>query len=222
MKKITFLTPAAAALKHLLLPGLTVLLLATGCFLFSAFAQKPLLMAQTKAPAPVSLEDRRKALSDLFHEYWEDQLKHDPEFASSIGDKRYNDQISDYSVQAVNDALAREQNFLLQLAAIDPTGFTDQEKISQDLLHPRIRNGPGGRGVQGMGDAHQPDGRHLQRLSATGGRVELHHGEGLRRLDRAAARAAHGLCASHAKTCRSAWRTDACRRNICSRRRSTR
>ncbi len=134
MKKITFLTPAAAALKHLLLPGLTVLLLATGCFLFSAFAQKPLLMAQTKAPAPVSLEDRRKALSDIFHEYWEDQLKHDPEFASSLGDKRYNDQTSDYSAQAVNDALAREQNLLLKLAAIDPAGLTDQEKISQDLL----------------------------------------------------------------------------------------
>ena len=27
-----------------------------------------------------------------------------------IGDKRYNDQTSDYSVQAVNDQLAREQN----------------------------------------------------------------------------------------------------------------
>ena len=44
--------------------------------------------------APASLEDRRKALNDLFHDYWEDQLKHDPEFASSLGDKRYNDQIS--------------------------------------------------------------------------------------------------------------------------------
>jgi uncharacterized protein (DUF885 family) len=37
-------------------------------------------------------------------------------------------------VQAVNDELAREQKFLLKLAAIDSTGFTDQEKISQDLL----------------------------------------------------------------------------------------
>ncbi len=94
------------------------------------------LAAQPAAPAstPASLEDRRKALNDLFHDYWEDQLKHDPEFASSIGDERYNDQISDYSVRAVNDELAREQTFLLRLAAIDPTGFTDQEKTSQDLL----------------------------------------------------------------------------------------
>jgi uncharacterized protein (DUF885 family) len=115
--------------------------MAAGCSLFPAlslpaFAQKPQmeLKPQTAATAPASLEDRRKALSDLFHDYWEDQLKHDPEFASSLGDKRYNDQTSDYSVQAVNDSLAREQNFLLRLAAIDPSGFTEQEKTSQELL----------------------------------------------------------------------------------------
>jgi len=91
--------------------------------------------AQPAAPdAPASLADRRAALNELFHDCWEDRLKHDPEFASLIGDTRYNDQISDYSVAAYNDRLAREQRFELRLAAIDPTGFTDQEKISQDLL----------------------------------------------------------------------------------------
>ncbi len=51
-----------------------------------------------------------------------------------IGDKRYNDQVSDYSVKAYNEGLAREQGFLLRLAAIDPAGLTDQEKTSRDLL----------------------------------------------------------------------------------------
>ncbi len=101
------------------------------------FSLSPVVRAQAPAGQPsalASLDDRRKALNDLFHDYWEDQLKTNPEFASTIGDLRYNDQISDYSVQAINDELAREQRFLLRLAAIDPTGFTDQEKISQDLL----------------------------------------------------------------------------------------
>ena len=49
------------------------------------------------AAAPQSLEDRRKALNRLFDEYWQDNLRHSPEFASSLGDKRYNDQISDNS-----------------------------------------------------------------------------------------------------------------------------
>ena len=137
MRKITLLIPAAVlrCFTLLLLPIPYWLLPA---FSLPAYSQKfklaPQNQAQTQAPAQLSLEDRRKALNDLFHDYWEDRLKHDPEFASVIGDKRYNDQTSDYSVAAVNDQLAREQNFLLSLASIDPTGFTEQEKISQDLL----------------------------------------------------------------------------------------
>ena len=38
------------------------------------------------------------------------RLEHSPEFASMLGDKRYNDRISDYSVKAENAWLAREQN----------------------------------------------------------------------------------------------------------------
>ena len=95
-------------------------------------AQKLSLTSQAQAPA--SLADRRAALNDLFHDYWQDYLRHDPEFASTIGDKRYDDQTSDDSVAAINDTLAREQNFLMRLAAIDPTGFTAQEKMSRELL----------------------------------------------------------------------------------------
>ena len=88
----------------------------------------------SQAPASASIETNRKALNAVFADYWEDTLKHSPEFASTIGDKRYNDQISDYSVKAVNDGLEREENFLMRLAAIDPAGLTDQEKISRELL----------------------------------------------------------------------------------------
>jgi uncharacterized protein (DUF885 family) len=92
----------------------------------------PSARPQTAALAPV--EDRRKAMNALFHDSWEDNLEHSPEFASILGDKRWNDKISDRSVKAFNEGLAREQRFMLRLAAIDPTGFTDQEKISRELL----------------------------------------------------------------------------------------
>ncbi|MDE3162909.1 MAG: DUF885 domain-containing protein [Acidobacteriota bacterium] len=95
-------------------------------------AQVPKFSVQPSAP--VSLADREAALQSFFKEYWDANLQHAPEFASSIGETHFNDQISDYSVQAVNDWLAVEQNDLLRLAAIDPTGFTDQEKTSRDLL----------------------------------------------------------------------------------------
>jgi uncharacterized protein (DUF885 family) len=80
------------------------------------------------------VEGNRKALNALFDEYWQDKLKHDPEYASELGDKRYNDQINDYSVKAEHAKLEREENYLAQLAAIDTTGLSDDEKTSRELL----------------------------------------------------------------------------------------
>ena len=103
-------------------------------FLLIAFAPSVRAQLPLAHSAPASLEDRRKALNSILHDYNEDLLKHDPEYASAQGDKRYNDQISDYSVKAFNDKLARETNFMLQLAAIDPEGFTEQETAGKDQL----------------------------------------------------------------------------------------
>jgi uncharacterized protein (DUF885 family) len=93
--------------------------------------------AQAAAAAgatPATVETNRKEMNTIFQDYWEDNLKHSPEFASILGDKRYNDQLSDNSVKAFNEGLAREQAFLMRLGAIDTAGFTDQEKISRELL----------------------------------------------------------------------------------------
>ncbi|HZB87865.1 MAG TPA: DUF885 family protein, partial [Terracidiphilus sp.] len=112
-------------LKKLLFPALAALALALPCLSIDVHAQ----------PAPVdSVADRHQALNALFHDYWESSLAHDPEFASEIGDKRYNDQIDDYSVKAVNAWLEQEQNYLLRLAAIDATGLSEQDQTSRELL----------------------------------------------------------------------------------------
>jgi uncharacterized protein (DUF885 family) len=117
-------------LRKLPLPALFV-----ASFLLLAFASA--LAAQAPpaaAPQAASIEVNRKALNDLFEEYWQAVLEHSPEFASMLGDKRYNDRIDDYSVKAENDWLAREESYLMRLAVIDPAGLTDQEKISRELL----------------------------------------------------------------------------------------
>jgi uncharacterized protein (DUF885 family) len=100
-------------------------------FFVPAFVSAQLIPS---APGPSTPQDRANALHALFHDYWEENLKQHPEFASTIGDKRYNDQIRDYSVKAINDWLAVEQDFLMKLAAIDPTGLSDQDKTSRELL----------------------------------------------------------------------------------------
>ncbi len=92
----------------------------------------PPVCGQNAAPSP--LQDRRKALSGLFQQYWDENLERNPEFASTLGDKRFNDKVTDYSVKAENEWLEREQTMMLKLAAIDPAGFTDSEKTSRELL----------------------------------------------------------------------------------------
>ncbi|MGD0294771.1 MAG: DUF885 domain-containing protein [Terracidiphilus sp.] len=104
-------------------------------FLLLAFA--PAMSAQAPAAPPAqaaSVEANRKALNGLFEEYWQAVMERSPEYASYLGDKRYNDRIDDHSVKAENDWLAREESFLMRLAMIDPAGLTDQEKISRELL----------------------------------------------------------------------------------------
>lgn len=106
------------------------LLLLAASIAFSA--QLPAQLSNASAPA--SADDRAKALHAIFHAYWEQTLKRNPEFASTLGDKRYNDQVSDYSVKAINDWLAVEQEMLLKLASIDPAGLPDQDQVSRELL----------------------------------------------------------------------------------------
>ncbi|MEO6910204.1 MAG: DUF885 domain-containing protein [Edaphobacter sp.] len=89
---------------------------------------------QPSASATEPVAVRSKALNSLFDAIWQDKLKHSPEYASYLGDKRYNDQLSDYSVEAVNASLARGRGFIQQLGEIDTTGLPDQEKLSAELM----------------------------------------------------------------------------------------
>jgi uncharacterized protein (DUF885 family) len=80
------------------------------------------------------LNNSAKTLNAVFSDYWEDLLKHQPDFASTIGDNRYNDQLPDYSVEAYNQSLARGRAFLTRLAEVDTSGMSSQEQLSKDLL----------------------------------------------------------------------------------------
>jgi len=81
-----------------------------------------------------SAAERSKALNTLFSDMWEDRLQHSPEFASSIGDKRWNDRLTDYSVAAYNERLTRGRDYLIRLGSIDTAGLSDQEQLSKDLV----------------------------------------------------------------------------------------
>jgi uncharacterized protein (DUF885 family) len=95
--------------------------------------------AATFAASPAPLEARRKALSDLLAEQWDYTLKRAPEFASILGDKRWNDQLSDFSPRAIDADLVESRKFLARFAAIDTTGFPEQEVLNQELMVRNLR-----------------------------------------------------------------------------------
>ena len=101
---------------------------------FPGLCAAQLHLAQPAAAPLAPVADRVRDLHAIFQDYWQDKLKHEPEFATSLGDMRYADQLSDYSVAAYNDKLARGMDYLQRLGAIDTTGMSEQNKLSKRLL----------------------------------------------------------------------------------------
>ncbi|HEY5676360.1 MAG TPA: hypothetical protein VIR81_06240, partial [Myxococcales bacterium] len=72
--------------------------------------------------APPGVDARRRQLSALLDEQWEYTMRTSPEYASILGDKRYNDQLTDFSEKAVFADIEAQRQFLARFKAIDPTG----------------------------------------------------------------------------------------------------
>lgn len=88
----------------------------------------------TNNNASTSLEARLRQLDSLLAEQWEYGLRTNPEYASMLGDKRFNDQLRDFSQAAIDANLKKSQEFLRRFQAIDTTGFDVQQKLNKDLM----------------------------------------------------------------------------------------
>ena len=80
------------------------------------------------------VEARRKALNDLLAEQWEYRLRTNPQFATIVGDKRYNDRLDDFSQKAIDEDLEQTRLFFARFQAIDSTGFPEQEVLNKTLM----------------------------------------------------------------------------------------
>jgi uncharacterized protein (DUF885 family) len=92
----------------------------------------------SRAPA-TSLDERRQQLRDVIADQWEYTMRTSPEYASILGDKRYNDRWSDASEKAVQDDLEASRRYLAKLGAIDLTGFPEQERLNEVLLARKLQ-----------------------------------------------------------------------------------
>ena len=104
---------------------------------FALSAGLLLAMNSTSPAQTADLAARRQQLNQLLDEQWQYTLRESPEFATTIGDLRYNDKFSDYSLAHIERQRRDAETFLKRFEAIDTTGFPEQELLNQQLI---VRN----------------------------------------------------------------------------------
>jgi uncharacterized protein (DUF885 family) len=94
-----------------------------------------ILFTTTAAFAQVlSSTEAAKKLHQLFDDDWQWSLREYPEAATLLGDNRYNDRLTDYSLDAIARRKAHEHEMLDRLHKLDRSTLTGQDVISYDLF----------------------------------------------------------------------------------------
>lgn len=88
------------------------------------------------SPAVAKDEPNQPArdLHKLFADEWQWTLKHDPEQATYLGDKRYNDKWKDLSIEAIKARHAHRQEVLRKLKAIPYSALKPADKVNYRLF----------------------------------------------------------------------------------------
>jgi hypothetical protein len=81
-----------------------------------------------------SLDDETAKLHALFDQDWQWSLKEFPEFATLIGDPRYNDKLDDLSQQAIERRKEHRREVLRRTRQIDRASLKGQDVLSYDLF----------------------------------------------------------------------------------------
>jgi len=105
----------------------------------SALLFSLILGAAHAADSPPDLEGRRAALNTLLKEQWEYTMRASPEWASLLGDKRYNDKWSDFSQAGIDADIKASADFLKRFEAVDTSGFPLQEQLNRELMLRQLR-----------------------------------------------------------------------------------
>ena len=100
----------------------------------------PVLAADTAQAAPADVAARVKAFNGLLAEQWQHMLENSPEFATVLGDLRYNDRWSDMSLAHTAAERKVTEDFLRRFQAIDTTGFSDEDKLNQQLMVRQLKD----------------------------------------------------------------------------------
>lgn len=87
------------------------------------------------APTPLpSAESHRQQLLSCFDDEWQYELRTNPEWATAMGDRRYNDRLSDRSSEFFQSEVEQNRKFLARFQAIDAAGLSPQDALSRELM----------------------------------------------------------------------------------------
>jgi uncharacterized protein (DUF885 family) len=107
-------------------------------------AALPLVSTAQATPAaqsaPATVATRVAALDALLAEQWQHTLKNSPEFATILGDLRYNDRWSDLSLAHVAAERKVTENFLRRFQAIDTRGLPEDARLNQQLMVRQLKD----------------------------------------------------------------------------------
>jgi uncharacterized protein (DUF885 family) len=95
--------------------------------------------AQNHAATQTSSENPRDQLRSLFDEEWQYTLRTHPEWATTMGDPRFNDRLSDNSPQFFQSDLDQSRKFLARFEAIDAATLPPQDALSRQLMIRALR-----------------------------------------------------------------------------------
>src|SRR6202041_357986 len=98
----------------------------------------------------------------LLEEEYQAELRAHPERATAYGDYRYNDQLDDDSLAALAYNHATDLAFIARLDAIATDGFSEQDKLSHDLMKRLLQQSVANYGVKEYEmPVSQMDGPHV-------------------------------------------------------------
>lgn len=108
----------------------------------SLLGSMPLVLPAAAAPsthtqsgaASADVAARVKALNALLAEQWQHTLKESPEFATILGDLRYNDRWSDLSLEHAAAEHKVTEDFLARFLAVPRGGLSETDKLNLDLM----------------------------------------------------------------------------------------
>ena len=81
-----------------------------------------------------AVADERAKLHQLFEEEWQWQLRDSPEGATAIGDRRYDDRLTDRSAAAWSRRREHARETLARIQAIDRTKLSAEDRLNYDLF----------------------------------------------------------------------------------------